>query len=52
MNLHLNYYIDKLEMNLKGAKAAHDWDEVHNIYKDLQKLYSMQNAYHASCNQQ
>lgn len=45
MNAHLNYFIDKLEVRLKGAKAAHDWDEVHNIYKELQELYSMQKTY-------
>lgn len=45
MNTHLSYFIDNLEVRLKGAKAAHDWDEVDNLYKELQKLYSMQKIY-------
>lgn len=45
MNTHLAYFIDSLEVRLKGAKAAHDWDEVDNIYKELQKLYNMQTTY-------
>lgn len=45
MNPHLAYFIDKLEINLKSAKAAHDWNEAENIYKKLQELYSMQKVY-------
>lgn len=44
MNAHLAYFIDKLEINLKGAKAAHDWIEAENIYKKLQELYTLQES--------
>jgi len=43
MNLNLAYFIDSLEMRLKSAKAARDWDEASNLYHKLQELYSMQN---------
>lgn len=45
MNTNLAYFIDNLEVRLKGARAARDWDEVDNIYKKLQELYSMQRTY-------
>ena len=45
MNTHIAYFIDKLEVRLKGAKAARDWNEVDTLYKELQKLYSMQKTY-------
>ena len=45
MNTHITYFIDQLEVRLKGAKAAHDWNEVDTLYKELQKLYSLQKPY-------
>lgn len=45
MRPQLAYHIDRLEVRLKGAKAARDWDEVHNIYMELQELYTLQKAY-------
>jgi len=42
MNAHLSYFIDTLEIRLKGAKAAHDWNEVDTLYKKLQELYTIQ----------
>lgn len=42
MKNHLNYYIDNCEIRLKSARAAHDWNAVDNIYRELEKLYSMQ----------
>lgn len=44
MNTHLTYFIDNLEVRLKGAKAAHDWDEVDHLYQELQKLYNLQSV--------
>ena len=48
MRPHLAYHIDRLEVRLKGAKAARDWDEVHSIYMELQELYTMQKTYNSS----
>lgn len=44
MNAHLSYFIDTLEIRLKSAKAAHDWNEVNILYTKLQELYTMQEA--------
>jgi len=48
MKNHLSYYIDHYEIRLKGARAARDWEEVDNIFQELQKLYSMDKACVAS----
>ena len=42
MNAHLSYFIDTLEIRLKSAKAAHDWNEVDVLYTKLQELYQIQ----------
>ena len=42
MNAHLSYFIDTLEIRLKSAKAAHDWNEVDILYTKLQELYHIQ----------
>lgn len=45
MNNHLSYYIDNFEIRLKGARAARDWDEVDHIFRELQRLYSLDKSY-------
>ena len=44
MNSNFTYLIDRYEVRLKSAKAAHDWEETNIIFNELQKLYAMQNA--------